>query len=481
MADVKGWRNWPISRQWKLFKEESAVLANGNRSQLHLSKPSPGPLPRFGGQPSKLLVEVGDAATVMVLLRRLPVPAAVLTLLLGLVAGLGADQQLPPPGFSTADNPRGGPLDRRHLALVINEANPLSVAIGRLYQEQRRIPEVQVIRLRFPYDQADLASEAFLKLRRELYRRTPAHVQAYALAWTTPWRVGCQSITAAVSFGQDPGGCADTCRATRISPYHARGDVRRPWDELRFRPSMLLAASDLKEGQRLILRGLAADGTAPPGTAYLLSTSDSPRNVRAPGFASAVASLSPAFRVRVLRADVLKGAPDVMAYFTGLAAVPEIQTNHFRPGAVADHLTSFGGQLTGVSSQMSSLRWLEAGATASFGTVVEPCNFPEKFPDPALMLGYYRRGDTLIEAYWRSVAMPDQGLFIGEPLARPWPAAFKPRAADGAISKRAPGSCPAPDSGVASPAPGAPCRQRPPTGQDPLPVVGPHGPAGPGL
>lgn len=30
------------------------------------------------------------------------------------------------------------------------------------------------------------------------------------------------------------------------------------------------------------------------------------------------------------------------------------------------------------------------------------------------------RGDTLLEAYWKSVAMPGQGLFIGEPLARPF-------------------------------------------------------------
>jgi hypothetical protein len=70
---------------------------------------------------------------------------------------------------------------------------------------------------------------------------------------------------------------------------------------------------------------------------------------------------------------------------------------------------------------MSALRWLEAGVTGSYGTVVEPCNFPAKFPDPALFLSYYRRGDILIEAYWRSVAMPGQGVFIGEPLARPWP------------------------------------------------------------
>ena len=73
-------------------------------------------------------------------------------------------------------------------------------------------------------------------------------------------------------------------------------------------------------------------------------------------------------------------------------------------------------------------------------TVVEPCNFPAKFPDPGLVLSYYRRGDTLIEAYWRSVAMPGQGLFIGEPLARPWPngqgSGLRRNGAAGASSKR---------------------------------------------
>ena len=32
----------------------------------------------------------------------------------------------------------------------------------------------------------------------------------------------------------------------------------------------------------------------------------------------------------------------------------------------------------------------------------------------------YMRGETLIEAYWKSVAWPGQGLFIGEPLAAPF-------------------------------------------------------------
>jgi uncharacterized protein (TIGR03790 family) len=359
-------------------------------------------------------------------------------LLLILAALLAADQRQEAGGLHPTEPLRAGPLDHRHLALVINQDDPLSEAIGRLYQRQRRIPEAQVIRVRLPVGQADLPAARFLYLQRELRRRTPAHVQVYGLAWTSPWRVGCQSITAAISLGRDLSGCRNTCRATRLSPYHARGDVRRPWDSLRLRPSMMIAASDIRHAQRLIARGIAADGSAPPGTAYLLSTSDAARNVRAGGYAAVQAAVGPGFRVKVLRGQALRGAPDVMAYFTGLAQVPDIDANHYRPGAVADHLTSFGGQLTG-SPQMSALRWLEAGATASYGTVVEPCNLLAKFPDPGLLLAYYRRGDTLIEAYWRSVAMPDQGLFIGEPLARPWPAraALTPHVDGGAKPRRA--------------------------------------------
>ena len=33
---------------------------------------------------------------------------------------------------------------------------------------------------------------------------------------------------------------------------------------------------------------------------------------------------------------------------------------------------------------------------------------------------HYLRGETLIEAYWKSVAMPGQGIFIGDPLANPY-------------------------------------------------------------
>ena len=108
-----------------------------------------------------------------------------------------------------------------------------------------------------------------------------------------------------------------------------------------------------------------------------------------------------------------------MFYCIGLVQVAGIDSNNFMDGAIADHLTSAGGILSG-TSQMSLLRWLDAGATGSYGAVVEPCNFPQKFPHPGISIENYIQGNSLIEAYWKSVAWPGQGLFVGEPLASPY-------------------------------------------------------------
>ena len=133
----------------------------------------------------------------------------------------------------------------------------------------------------------------------------------------------------------------------------------------------------------LIDRGVESDRSFPSGRAYLLNTPDKARNVRAVYFEKTAKKLKGVFPVEVLKANAISNRSDVLFYFTGLLQVPQLETLHFLPGALADHLTSLGGQLTD-STQMSSLRWLEAGATASYGTVVEPCNFSQKFPFPAL-------------------------------------------------------------------------------------------------
>jgi hypothetical protein len=62
----------------------------------------------------------------------------------------------------------------------------------------------------------------------------------------------------------------------------------------------------------------------------------------------------------------------------------------------------------------------EAGVTATHGSVSEPCNHLQKFPQPQWLLGHYLQGSTAIEAYWKSVLWPQQSLFVGEPLAAPF-------------------------------------------------------------
>jgi hypothetical protein len=42
-----------------------------------------------------------------------------------------------------------------------------------------------------------------------------------------------------------------------------------------------------------------------------------------------------------------------------------------------------------------------------------------EIPDPAIVIRRYSGRETLLEAYWKSVEMPAQGIFVGEPLARP--------------------------------------------------------------
>ncbi|MCP4042697.1 MAG: TIGR03790 family protein, partial [Gammaproteobacteria bacterium] len=243
-------------------------------------------------------------------------------------------------------------------------------------------------------------------------------VQAFVLTWTSPYRVGCMSITTAFAAGFDPAFCAQGCARTLISPYF-NSTSRRPHDDHGWRPAMMLAAGSLGETKELIDRGVAADGTYPIGTAYLLNTTDRARNVRSLLYPATLRLLDWRLEMEVIKEDYIKGKDDVLFYFTGLKRVPHLNSNRFLPGAIADHLTSSGGKLTG-SRQMNSIEWLHAGATGSYGAVVEPCAFPQKFPIPAIVIDRYLRGETLIEAYWKSVAWPGQGVFIGEPLAKPF-------------------------------------------------------------
>ena len=304
------------------------------------------------------------------------------------------------------------------LAVIVNDDDPLSQQIGSYYQKARGIPVANMIHLKFKPGQNNLTKDEFLQLKSEIDRVTPDHVQAYAVAWTTPYRVGCMSLTSALAFGYDESYCSQKCGPTAASPYFNSSSVN-PATDHKIRPAMMLAGINFEIVKSLIDRGVESDHSFPTGRAYLLSTPDKMRSVRSIYFDQTAKELAGVFPIEILETESITDRQDVLFYFTGLVQVPNLQTLGFLPGALADHLTSTGGQLTD-SKQMSSLRWLEAGATASYGTVVEPCNHPQKFPFPGIAMFHYSVGATAIEAYWKSVAWPGEGVFIGEPLARPF-------------------------------------------------------------
>ena len=313
--------------------------------------------------------------------------------------------------------PQSG-LVAKQLALIINERDPLSVQIGYYYQQSREIPRQNVIRVSFDPYQSAMQPGVFVVMQKRIEAQLPEGIEAYALAWSSPYKVGCMSMTSAFTFGYNQDYCVGGCKRTQHSEYFG-SSAKQPFSELGIRPAMMLAARDIKEAEELIDRGIQADGSWPKARALLVTTPDKARSVRKVYFPLIEQQLGERIEVLNRKGRDIKNQRRLMFYFTGDRVVKNIASNHFFAGAMADHLTSAGGQLTD-SLQMSAMRWLEGGATASYGTVVEPCNHLGKFPNPLMAMDYYLKGATLIEAYWKSVQMPGQGVFIGEPLASPY-------------------------------------------------------------
>lgn len=341
--------------------------------------------------------------------------------------GSGAGQTLtltlPTTGLAPAD-----------LAVVVAEGDALSEAVGAAYLAARGVPAANLVRVRVNTASHALPATDFALLKADIEAKLPAGIQATLLTWAAPSRVvgSCSmGITSAMAFGFDarycnPSPATDLCADTATSPLYD-SESRRPLTDLKLRPSMLLGASTLGAAKALIERGVAADATRPAGEGWLVRTTDSDRSVRWNDFSGLPAAWGGALTLNYVDngagqagANALTGKSGVLFYLTGLASVTGLSTLQFRAGALADTLTSAGGLLPSGNGQMPVTAWLDAGATASYGTVEEPCNLPQKFSRASVLIDQYWRGATAIEAYWKAVQWPGQGLFVGEPLAQPF-------------------------------------------------------------
>lgn len=379
------------------------------------------------------------------------------SLFLILVAQLAASityaQDIPIPVTWGVQVEDGVTIHAENLYIVANQNDPASMQLAQEYAEARKIPLGNVITVALPVRIEISATEA---APLALAINNAAAAKGFVLAWSMPYRVGPnQSITSFVSMGAaSPTQFTQTCNITTMSSYFGTGPLvgkGTVFSQSTLKPSMLLASyssyspasangavktisdpskltpplvlAEYLEGIRAtIQRGVAADYRWYAGIAYYLKTSDVNRSVRYADMQRAASIFGTYLSGRYLQQNALAGKSDILIYQTGLATLDPTGggTNTYLPGAVADTLTSYSGRLYDSGTQISALEFLRAGATASYGTVREPCNYVQKFPKASVLKSHLVAGDSLLEAYWKSVQWPTEGLFIGEPLARPY-------------------------------------------------------------
>ncbi len=135
-----------------------------------------------------------------------------------------------------------GRLRARDIGLVINDADPYSVAVGAYYVQQRRLQTSQVLHVALPL-RAALDGPEFATLAAQIRRFFGPRTQALALAWQWPYAVQCQSITGALalttsrSFAARPAR-APGCRRTSRRRACSRGAICSCGRRCCWRPAM---------------------------------------------------------------------------------------------------------------------------------------------------------------------------------------------------------------------------------------------------
>jgi hypothetical protein len=152
----------------------------------------------------------------------------------------------------------------------------------------------------------------------------------------------------------------------------------------------------------------------------MVSTDRARTGPRQAVFASALSALGKlGVQAAVLDGVLPQGKADVAGAMIGIAGFKWADSGStILPGAFCDHLTSFGGVMTGTGQTLLS-EFIRHGAAGACGTVTEPYAIPGKFPSPFFHV-YYASGCSLAEAFYQSVRGPYQQLLVGDPLCRPW-------------------------------------------------------------
>ena len=168
-------------------------------------------------------------------------------------------------------------------------------------------------------------------------------------------------------------------------------------------------------------RSSGADGTRPAGTVYFPTNGDIRSTTREWAFKQAAAELQKLGVAAVVEPGVLpRQKGDVAGAVIGIADFDwPASGSKILPGAIVEHLTSFGGVMTRGAGQTPLTEFLRNGAAGASGTVTEPYAIQAKFPTAFIQVAY-AKGLSLAESFYLSVSGPYQLLIVGDPLCRPW-------------------------------------------------------------
>lgn len=212
-------------------------------------------------------------------------------------------------------------------------------------------------------------------------------------------------------------------RATR--EFDPKGEVVAGTGHRYLLSTMLAMTSgrgnSVDEAIQSLRRSAEADGTRPKGTIYFLKNGDIRSRARHSLFPYAVRRL----KELGVAAEVIEGTlpsqkEDVRGLMVGRAGFDwPGSKSQIQPGAICEHLTSFGGVLRERAGQTPLTEFIRHGAAGASGTVTEPYAILAKFPHPFIHARYVR-GCSLAEAYYQSVHGPYQLLVVGDPLCQPW-------------------------------------------------------------
>jgi uncharacterized protein (TIGR03790 family) len=333
-----------------------------------------------------------------------------------------------------------------NVVVVVNQNSASSVELGNYYCEKRQIPPQNLLRVNWvggnvEWTRSDFETTILNPLLGMISaRQLTNQIDYVVLSMDLPYRVtdanGANTTTSVLFYGfkaDDPApgpGLPDSCSLPAASTSAYAGT------EVPFRSmapgtsassflAVMLTSSNLTQAKLIVDRAVGSDATFPTETVYLSKSDDPFRNIRYTLFDNTIFNTRLRGNYSTARTNSIGFTspafipiPMMLGYADGLYRFTIIP-NAFVPGGMADSLTSFGGKILEPNDHTTLLSFLNAGAIGSYGTVVEPCGYLEKFPSPQNYF-YQSRGFSVAECYYQSITNPYQGIVVGEPLAAPF-------------------------------------------------------------